>query len=204
MILITGFEPFDNAELNPSREAVKLLPDMIGNEKIEKLELPVVFSEAAEMIIKQIECETPDAVIMTGVAAGRDKITPEVSAINLADARIPDNAGNAPKWERIVEDAPDGLFSTLPVRQMVKAMEDAGLKAGLSYSAGTYVCNDTFFRVCSYVRTHGLDIPCGFIHVPNPKGMDKGSDMTVEDFARALEICAGTVTEVISRTQSAR
>ena len=193
MILITGFEPFDNAALNPSREAVKLLPDMIGNEKIEKLQLPVVFGEAAEMIIKQIEHETPSALIMTGVAAGRDKITPEVSAINLADARIPDNAGQSPKWERIIEDAPDGLFSTLPVRQMVDAMEAAGFKAGLSYSAGTYVCNDTFFRVCYHMKNIAPNIPCGFIHVPNPKGMDKGSDMTVEDFANALEICIRTI-----------
>ena len=189
MILITGFEPFDSAAVNPSREAVKLLPNTINDKKIDKLQLPVVFGEAAEMIIKQIERETPSALIMTGVAAGRDKITPEVSAINLADARIPDNTGNAPKWERIIDDAPDGLFSTLPVKRMVEAMEAAGFKAGLSYSAGTYVCNDTFFRVCHHMRSIAPDVPCGFIHVPNPKGMDKGTDMTVEDLAKALEIC---------------
>ena len=79
-------------------------------------------------------------------------------------------------------------------------MEAAGLKAGLSYSAGTYVCNDTFYRVCSYVRTHSLDIPCGFIHVPAPKGAEKGSEMTVENFTRGLMICAERlgISEVIN------
>ncbi len=190
MILFTGFEPFDNAKTNPSFEAVKLLPGTIGGVPVVKMELPVVFGEAAKMIIKQIEHEIPAAIVMTGVAAGRDKITPEVIAVNLADARIPDNAGNSPKWERIIPDGPDGLFSALPVKEMVSAMEAAGLKAGLSYSAGTYVCNDTFYRVCSYVRTHSLDIPCGFIHVPAPKGSEKGSEMTVEDFTRGLMVCA--------------
>lgn len=204
MILFTGFEPFDNAKTNPSFEAVRLLPSEIKGARVEKLELPVVFGEAAEMIINRIGCETPEAVIMTGVAAGRDKITPEVTAVNLADARIPDNAGHSPKWERIIPDGPDGIFSTLPVREMVSAMEAAGLAAGLSHSAGTYVCNDTFYRVCSYVRTRGLDIPCGFIHVPTPKGTDKGTEMAVEDFALALEICAESVIEVISRKTTSR
>ena len=189
MILITGFEPFDSAAVNPSREAVKLLPDTINNEKIEKLQLPVVFGEAAEKVLESIKDETPTAIIMTGVASGRDKITPEVSAIHSADERIPDNAGNVPKWERIIDDAPDGLFSTLPVKRITEAMEAAGFKAGLSYSAGTYVCNDTFFRVCHHMRNTAPNVPCGLIHVPNPKGMDKGTDMTVEDFAKALEIC---------------
>ena len=84
MILFTGFEPFDNAKTNPSFEAVRLLPSEIKGARVEKLELPVVFGEAAEMIINRIGCETPEAVIMTGVAAGRDKITPEVTAVNLA------------------------------------------------------------------------------------------------------------------------
>lgn len=193
MILFTGFEPFDNAKTNPSFEAVKMLPDEIMGVHIEKMELPVVFGDAAAAIIKRIGHEMPEAIIMTGVASGREKITPEVTAINLADARIPDNAGNLPKWERIITDGPDGIFSTLPVRQTVSAMEAAGLAAGLSYSAGTYVCNDTFFRVCSYVRSHCPDVPCGFIHVPNPKGTDKGTGMTVEDFARGLKICAETI-----------
>ncbi|MBP5160366.1 MAG: pyroglutamyl-peptidase I [Lachnospiraceae bacterium] len=193
MILITGFEPFDNSLLNPSFEAVKLLPGETDGVEIEKLELPVVFGDAAEMVIDRIKRQLPAAVIMTGVASNRDRITPEVTAINLANARIPDNAGRSPKWERIIEDAPDGIFSTLPVNRMVSAMEEAGLKAALSYSAGTYVCNDTFFRVCNYVRSNALCIPCGFIHVPDPEGAGKASGMTLEDFARALEICVKTM-----------
>lgn len=193
MILITGFEPFDKAASNPSFEAIKLLPDVIEGERIEKLELPVVFGKAAEMVIERIESDRPDAVVMTGVAAGRDKITPEVIAVNLADARIPDNEGNHPKWESIVPDGPDGLFSTLHVNRIVSAIEDSGIRAGLSFSAGAYVCNDVFYRVCHHCRANDSAIPCGFIHVPFPKGYEKGSDLTMEDLARAMEIALGTV-----------
>ncbi len=195
MILITGFEPFDGAESNPSFEAVKMLPEKIKGETVEKLELPVVFSEAAEKVIAAIRKNTPKAVIMTGVAGGREKITPEVVAVNIAEARIPDNKGNAPRWQPLIEGTPDGIFSTLPVGKMVQRMNEAGFGAALSFSAGTYVCNDTFYRVCNYIKENALGIPCGFIHVPNPKGMEKGTDMTVEDFAKALEICVETVVD---------
>ncbi len=91
MILITGFEPFNNEEVNPSYKAVKLLKDEILGEKIVKVELPVVFFEAADALIKNILGYDPKAVIMTGVAAGRNFITPEVIAVNIVDAKIPDN-----------------------------------------------------------------------------------------------------------------
>ena len=195
MILITGFEPFDKAESNPSYEAVKMLPEKIKGKTIEKLELPVVFAEAAGVVIAKIRENSPEAVIMTGVAGGREKITPEVVAINLADARIPDNKGNAPKWQPIIGDGPDGIFSTLPVQEMVRRMNETGYGAALSFSAGSYVCNDTFYRVCNYIKEKEPEIPCGFIHVPNPKGTEKGTDMTVEDFAKALEICVEAVVD---------
>ncbi len=188
MILITGFEPFNNDTVNPSYEAIKLLEDEIHGEKIVKLELPVVFSEAADIVIKNILTYNPKAVIMTGVAAGRSFITPEVIAVNIADARIPDNKQNKPSFQKISAASPDGLFSTLPVNEIVEKMNDAGLDAQLSYSAGTFVCNDTFYRVMDFLKTNNLRIPCGFIHVPNPKGMPQGSDMDIVDIAKGLEI----------------
>ena len=189
MILITGFEPFDSAKTNPSYEAIKLLPDTLGDKQIEKLELPVVFKEAADIVINRLKTTAYDAVIMIGVAGTRDAITPEVIAINLADARIPDNKGNSPKWQKISESASDGLFSTLPVKEMAAAMGKENIKASLSYSAGTYVCNDTFFRVLSYIKDNDLGIPCGFIHVPDPDAIKEGSGMTISDLSKALEIC---------------
>ena len=195
MILITGFEPFNNDTVNPSYEAVKLLKDEINGEKIIKLELPVVFYEAADILIKNILTYEPKAVIMTGVAAGRNFITPEVIAVNIADARIPDNKENKPPFQKISATSPDGLFSTLPVNEIVKSMNDAGLDAQLSYSAGTFVCNDTFYRVMDFLKTNSLHIPCGFIHVPNPKGMPQGADMDMDNLARGLRIAIETVIE---------
>ncbi len=192
MILITGFEPFNNDTINPSYEAVKLLKDEINGEKIVKLELPVVFYEAADILIKNILTHNPKAVIMTGVAAGRSFITPELIAVNIADARIPDNKKNKPLFQKISATSPDGLFSTLPVNEIVENMNDAGLDAQLSYSAGTFVCNDTFYRVMDFIKTNNLHIPCGFIHVPNPKGMPQGSDMDIQDLSKGLEIAIET------------
>ncbi len=193
MILITGFEPFNNDALNPSHEAVKLLKDEIHGEKIIKLELPVVFFEAADMVIKNILTYEPKAVIMTGVAAGRSFVTPEVIAVNIVDARIPDNKKNKPSFQKISVTSPDGLFSTLPVKEIVKNMNDAGLDAQLSYSAGTFVCNDTFYRVMDFLKTNNLNIPCGFIHVPNPKEMPQGSEMSISDLSKGLEISIETL-----------
>ena len=199
MILITGFEPFNNDAVNPSFAAVKLLKDEINGERIIKLELPVVFYEAADIVIKNILNYDPKAVIMTGVAAGRNFITPEVIAVNIADARIPDNKKNKPPFQKISATSPDGLFSTLPVNEMVENMNDAGLDAQLSYSAGTFVCNDTFYRVMDFLRTNNFHTPCGFIHVPNPKGMPQGSDMDIKAISKGLKIAIETTIDYCNR-----
>jgi pyroglutamyl-peptidase len=99
-ILITGFEPFGGYAVNPSSEAVGLLPDQIDGTDIIKKVLPVVFGDAADQLTEMIRETVPDAVICTGLAAGRKGITPELIAVNIRDARIPDNAGRQPEWEK--------------------------------------------------------------------------------------------------------
>ena len=163
-LLISGFDPFGGEAINPSYEAVKRLPNVIGEYELTKLELPTVFGRAAEIMIEKIEEIRPDAVICVGQAGGRRGITPEVIGINLREASIADNAGNTPKNEKIRPSAPDGIFSTLPVREMVEAIKAEGLPASLSFSAGAFVCNDLLFSLlCEFKDT---DIKIGFIHVP--------------------------------------
>ena len=101
-ILVTGFAPFGGDPYNPSYEAVKLLPDSIGTADVIKAELPVLFGTAADELISLIERHRPDAVLCTGLAGGRTAITPEVIAVNLRNARIPDNGGNQPVWEKML------------------------------------------------------------------------------------------------------
>lgn len=163
-LLISGFDPFGGEKINPSYEAVKLLPDVIGEYELTKIELPTVFGRAAEIMIEKIEEIHPDAVICVGQAGGRRGITPEVIGINLRDASIADNAGNIPKNEKIRTSAPDGIFSTLPVREMVEAIKAEGLPASLSYSAGAFVCNDLLYSLLYEFKD--TEIKIGFIHVP--------------------------------------
>lgn len=159
-ILITGFEPFGKSTLNPSGEIVKAIstPDVVS------AVLPVVFGLASAQLKELIDLHQPSAVICLGQAEGRKEITPERIAINLDDARIADNAGVKITATPIIESAPDGLFSTLPLSQIVTALQGRGIPASISLSAGTFVCNHIFFHLQDYLQ--GRDVPSGFIHVP--------------------------------------
>lgn len=165
-ILLTAFTPFDGESINPALEAMKLLPDKIGNLAVLKLEVPTVFGKSAKLAIEKIEREKPDFVLSIGQAGGRAEITPERIAINIDDARIPDNEGNQPVDRLIYLDGENAYFSTLPVKAMVEAIKKEGLPAALSNSAGTYVCNHLLYSVLYYIQINALPIKAGFIHVP--------------------------------------
>lgn len=163
-LLITGFDPFGGETVNPSWEAVRLLPEEIGTFRLTKLQIPTVFGRAAETVLAASEKLQPDVILCIGQAGGRSGITPEVVGINLREARLPDNAGNQPTDVPVVENGPAAYFATVPVRAMVKAVNDAGISAALSYSAGTFVCNDVLYFLLHHY--HGTGTKVGFVHVP--------------------------------------
>ena len=163
-LLITGFDPFGGESINPSWEAVKLLPETIGEYTVYKLQIPTVFGAAAEKLLETAAEIKPDVIISVGQAGGRAAVTPERIGINVRDARITDNAGISPKDEPIVPGGPDGYFSTLPVKAMITAINNAGLPAAISNTAGTFVCNDVLYTLLHHYA--GTDVRCGFIHVP--------------------------------------
>ena len=141
-VLITGFEPFGGERVNPSWEVVKQLNDMeLSGARIIARQLPCVFGAALEALNEAIDDVQPVMVLAIGQAGGRTDITLERVAINIDDARIPDNQGQQPIDEPIVEKGPAAYFSTLPVKAMVEAMREAGIPASVSQPAGTYVCN---------------------------------------------------------------
>lgn len=163
-LLITGFEPFGGETLNPSWEAVQLLPETVGNYRLTKLQIPTVFGEAARKVFSRAEEISPDVILSIGQAGGRKAVTPEVVGINLREASITDNAGNQPQAEPVVAGAPAAYFATVPVRDMVQRIKEKELPAALSYSAGAYVCNDVLYSLLHrYADTPTL---CGFVHVP--------------------------------------
>ena len=185
-LLITGFDPFGGESLNPSWEAVRLLPDTIGQWQLTRLMLPTVFGEAAAAVLAAAEKLQPDAVVCIGQAGGRSGITPEVVGINLREARIPDNAGQQPINQPVIPGAPAAYFATLPVRSMVAAMQEEGIACALSYTAGAFVCNDVLYTLLN--RFDGSGVQAGFVHVPFlPEQAKEGQpSMPLADMVRGL------------------
>ena len=165
-ILVTGFEPFGGEKINPAWEAVKALPETIGDAQVIKLHLPVEFGVGAQKVIDALEAVRPEIVLCVGQAGGRSKITPEFVGINWAHARIPDNAGKQPLSQHIIDGAPDAYFASLPVNAMVAAMNQAEIPAAVSYTAGTYVCNDVMYQVLHALATRFPETRGTFLHVP--------------------------------------
>ena len=165
-ILVTGFDPFGGEKVNPAYEAVKLLPDRIKGAEIISVEVPTVFGKASEEVEKAIEKYRPDAVLCVGQAGGRSCISIERIGINLREASIPDNDGNQPIDEKIKEDGQNAYFATLPIKAMVENVRKNGIPSHLSYTAGSYVCNDLMYSLLYILDKKYPHIKGGFIHVP--------------------------------------
>ncbi|WP_066066767.1 pyroglutamyl-peptidase I [Neobacillus soli] len=166
-ILVTGFDQFGGEPINPALEAVKRLngKEILGYKVITR-EIPTVFGKAISSLKESIEEINPNVVICVGQAGGRSGITPERVAINLDDARITDNENNQPIDAEIVPGGPAAYFSKLPVKAMVKKMNDNGIPASVSNTAGTFVCNHIFYGLMNYLDTRRKEIRGGFIHIP--------------------------------------
>ncbi|WDU63946.1 pyroglutamyl-peptidase I [Pseudomonas poae] len=165
-LLLTGFEPFDQDAINPSWEAVSRLDGLqLGADvQIVARRLPCAFATAGKCLTQLIDEWQPAMVIAVGLGPGRSTISVERVAINVNDARIPDNLGEQPIDTPVVVDGPAAYFTTLPIKAMVKAVRDAGGAASVSQTAGTFVCNQVF-----YLLQHALaatTVRSGFIHVP--------------------------------------
>lgn len=165
-ILVTGFTPFGGENINPAYEAVKALPKEIKGVEIITLEIPTVFGCGAKAVEEAIKIHLPDVVICVGQATGRSCISIEKVAINFKDARIPDNEGNQPIDSPILQDGKNAYFATLPVKAMVEHVRKNHIPAHLSYSAGTYVCNEVMYLLLQTLEKSYPHVQGGFIHVP--------------------------------------
>ena len=206
-ILVTGFESFGTDTVNPTEKIVNALPEQIGELRIIKLVLPVEYRRAAREAIKAAkECQ-PDAILCLGLAGGRKEITPERVAINMMDARIPDNAGRQPVDQPIDPEGENAYFSTLPVKEMVKRLSEAGYPAVLSNTAGTFVCNDLLYRMLAYTQGLPAEIPCGFVHFPYCEEMERTEGafaMKLEDEIKAAGVILQTIITTPRRPKSPR
>jgi pyroglutamyl-peptidase len=164
-ILITGFAPFAGEALNPSWQAARALHDeCIEGHRVIALELPTEFEGSLRAIRKALLEIHPRVAIAVGLAGGRKGISLERVAINVIDARIPDNAGAQPVDVPVVGEGPAAYFSTLPIKAALADLQQAGIDAHISQTAGTYVCNHVFYALMH--AAHGTDVRAGFVHVP--------------------------------------
>jgi len=164
-VLISGFKPFGGATLNPSELLVNVLErDQIPGVELFTVILPVEFDRSAEILLEKVKQIQPDLVIAFGQAEGRAAINPEKFAINLDDARIPDNSGDERKDVVIDKNGSDSYVTTLPIEMMVDAMKRAGYPADISLSAGAFVCNHIFYKLQKTLS--GSNIRSGFVHLP--------------------------------------
>ena len=165
-VLLTAFEPFDQDTINPSWEAVRLLDGVLLSDDVRIVArlLPCAFAEAPARLTEFLAQLAPEMVIAVGLASGRADLSVERVAINLNDARIPDNQGLQPIDTPVVAQGPAAYFSTLPIKAMVRAIKAAGIDASVSHTAGTFVCNQVFYSLQHALA--GSGVRSGFIHIP--------------------------------------
>src|SRR6266568_4586384 len=190
--LVTGFEPFGGEPINPALEALGRMPPRLGVLEIVTRVLPAVFGEALDALEEAVRETEPDIVLCVGLAGGRAALSLERVAINIDDARIPDNRGQQPIDVSVVADGPAAYFATLPIKAAVAALRDAGLPATVSNSAGTFVCNHLFYGLMHLAATRRLDLRGGFLHVPflpsQAARQDGAPSMAIDDIVRGIEI----------------
>ena len=197
-IIVTGFDPFGGEKINPSIECVKALPEVEGVELI-RLELPTVFKESAKRLNEVINEVKPDAVLSVGQAGGRPGITMERIAINVDDARIPDNISQQPIDEEIQVEGEAAYFSTLPIKRIVKAIREAGILAEVSNSAGTFVCNHIMYQALFAATKADKPFKAGFMHIPFiPEQTADKPSLPLEESTKALQIAIETIRDYLN------
>ena len=197
-LLLTAFDPFGGERINPALESVKRISNKIGKLVITKIEVPTVFRKSIDIVKTEMDKLQPDFVLCIGQAGGRFDVTPERVAINIDDARIPDNEGNQPLSSPIFNDGENAYFSNLPIKAMVQAIRDIGLPSSVSNTAGTFVCNHLMYGVLYHINKSYPKMSGGFIHVPYiPEQVANQASsvpyMALADITRALEAAIGSI-----------
>ncbi|MBY6266207.1 pyroglutamyl-peptidase I [Azospirillum sp. 412522] len=197
-VLLTGFEPFGGETVNPSWEAVRQLDgwECRGHHVAAKL-IPCVFGASLDALGRAVAETDPAALLAVGQAQSRAELSLERVAVNLDDARIPDNAGNRPVDMPVAAGGPAAYFASLPVKAMAAALRDAGIPAGLSHSAGSFVCNHLFYGACHLRAVRRPAMRVGFLHIPlapEQAARHPGSpSMAVEQVVAGLRIAVDTL-----------
>jgi pyroglutamyl-peptidase len=197
IILLTGFEPFNQETINPSWEAVRALEGwQEGDFVVHSRQLPCVFGQAKKAVRQAVEELQPCITIAVGQAGGRPDLSVERVAINIDDAPIADNQRRQVIDQPVIADGPAAYFATLPIKAIVHALREAGLPSSVSQSAGTFVCNHVFYALMHKAHEWGTTMRAGFIHIPylpQQAAAHPGTpSMKLEDMVEGLRIAIRT------------
>jgi pyroglutamyl-peptidase len=194
--LVTGFEPFGGEAINPAQEALSRLKPALGPLAIVTQVIPTAFGRALDILHETLDEIRPDLVLCIGQAGGRPALSLERVAINVDDARIPDNAGGQPIDQPVVPGGPAAYFTTLPIKAAVAALRRAGLPAIVSNTAGTFVCNHLFYGLMHQAAQRGGVFRGGFLHIPYlPQQAQRHAgapSMAIEHIVQGIEIILAT------------
>ena len=194
-LLLTGFDPFDGADTNPSWLAASALQGRaIGGHRVVARQLPTEFDASLRALRAAIRETGPSLVVCTGLAGGRKELSLERVAINIDDARIADNHGAQPVDAKIVANGPAAYFSSLPIKAMLAALREHDIPAQVSQTAGTFVCNHVFYGLMHHLRRRH-DVRGGFIHVPQAGRGGMPLDAIIEGLRIALRVAATTTSD---------
>jgi pyroglutamyl-peptidase len=189
-VLVTGFDPFGGDHVNPSWLAVEALDGrQVAGCRIVSARLPTVFDRSLDVLRRLLAQHRPVVAISTGQAGGRGAISLERVALNVNDARIPDNAQAQPIDTPVIAGAPAAYFSSLPIKAMLAALEGAGIAGEVSQTAGTFVCNHVFYGLMHELATRPelAGTRGGLIHVPWLPEQGQPS-MALEEIVQGLEV----------------
>jgi pyroglutamyl-peptidase len=195
-VLVTGFDPFGGSDVNPSWQAVHALHGReVAGHRIVGGELPTVFGASIRRLEELMREHRPRIVLCTGQAGGRGAISLERVAINVNDARIPDNTGAQPIDTPIVPHGPAAYFTSLPIKAMLQSLLDAGVRAEVSQTAGTFVCNHTFYGLMHLLgQPEWQGVRGGMVHVPWLPEQGQPS-MRLDEIVRGLEVAIACALE---------
>ena len=192
-IIVTGFEPFLNNQINPTQEIVELLPPSIHGNEVIKVLLPVEFDKSFKLLKKHIEEIQPDVIINLGLATNRKGITPERIAINVDHSEQPDNIGVSPVHKPISVDGQTAYFTKLNLDHILQRLKSKNIPVSISNSAGTFVCNNLMYHVLEFIDHNDLNTVAGFVHVPM---MDK-QNKDKSNFSLPLDTMLEAVIDII-------
>ncbi len=183
-IIVSAFEPFGGFNVNSSYLVLQQLKPRYGDTEVSLIVLPVLYKKAFDLLKTAIEKEKPDYIICMGQAGGREKVCIERIAVNINSAASADNEGTIKTDEIIIPYGPNAYFTNLPHKDMLGI---CGGDTVISYSAGTYICNDIFYRLMNFIENSDREIKGGFIHLPFTEHFDKMSYMKLEKQLKTVE-----------------